>query len=138
MDLEKSMISKNFIVESGDEKEKLYRAGEETLRIDLRDDDISLWRYHLAAQPCQVNMLLACESSKGDLLETQLTWIVGAAIRSSLATGSEHAKNILKALGVKQQLLDIVGSYCIGLGEATAWAFYLDRTGTLTASPIDK
>lgn len=127
---------KNLMSLAGGEKEVVFGFGNTRLRVDLRDDDISLWQHHLAAQSAEANLLLACENSNGDLSETRLTWIVGAAIRSSLVTGNIQATDLLKMLDVQPQLLSLVTEHCTGLGESTVWAFHLDRNGTLTATPV--
>ena len=119
-----------------DGKEIEYCVEGHRLRIDLRDDDISLWQSHLASHAVDANLLLACESSNAELTETRLTWIVGAAIRSTTVFDCAQATTLLKSLGVSQQLLSLVVEHCVGLGESMVWAFHMDRNFCLTATPV--
>lgn len=128
---------KALIQQAGNEQEIRYGTKEACLRIDLRDDDIELWRSQRNDQPANFNLLLACENNIGVLSETKLTWVVGAAIRSALVAGSDQAKDLLKDLGVSEELVDLAHKNCPGLGETAIWAFHLERHGWLTATPIE-
>lgn len=135
--LPKEVLSiKDLIKQAGEEQELQYGTGEALLRIDLRIDDIDLWESHRAKHPGCSNLLLACESNGGELSKTNLTWVVGAAIRSALVEGSAEAKDLLKSLGVSEQLVNLALEHCPGLGGATIWAFHLERHGWLTATPV--
>ena len=127
---------KDLIKQAGEEQELQYGTGEARLRIDLRIDDIDLWKSHSAKHPSYSNLLLACENNGGELSETNLTWVVGAAIRSAQVEGTAQAKYLLKSLGVSEQLVNLASEHCPGLGGAAIWAFHLERHGWLTATPV--
>ena len=133
---EEVLSIKDLIKQAGEEQELQYGTGEARLRIDLRIDDIDLWKSHRAKHTDCSNLLLACESNGGELSKTNLTWVVGAAIRSALVEGSAEAKDLLKSLGVSEQLVNLASEHCQGLGGATIWAFHLERHGWLTATPV--
>ena len=133
---EEVLSIKDLIKQAGEEQELQYGTGEARLRIDLRIDDIDLWKSHRAKHTGCSNLLLACESNGGELSKTNLTWVVGAAIRSALVEGSAEAKDLLKSLGVSEQLVNLASEHCPGLGGATIWAFHLERYGWLTATPV--
>ena len=133
---EEVLSIKDLIKQSGAEQELQYGTSEARLRINLRIDDIGLWKSHQAKHPGKCNLLLACESNDGELSETNLTWVVGSAIRSAWAEGSTKAKDLLKTLGVSEQLIGLVSEHCPGLGGTAIWAFHLERHGWLTATPV--
>ena len=133
---EEVLSIKDLIKQAGEEQELQYGTGEARLRIDLRIDDIDLWKSPRAKHTGCSNLLLACESNGGELSKTNLTWVVGAAIRSALVEGSAEAKDLLKSLGVSEQLVNLASEHCPGLGGATIWAFHLERHGWLTATPV--
>jgi hypothetical protein len=126
----------SLIKQAGEEQELQYGTNEDRLRIDLRVDDIDLWQAHRASHPGNANLLLACEIGSGELVDTHLTWIVGAAIRPAWVAGSAQARDLLKTLGVSEQLVELASQHCPGLGESIIWAFHLDRHGWLTATPV--
>ena len=73
----------NLLKNSSEEKEVHFNIGDEVLRLNLKPDDITLWRDTLQNISNPGNILLACESDQVDISTTKLTWIVGAAIRST-------------------------------------------------------
>jgi hypothetical protein len=77
------------------------------------------------------------QSNNDKLSETTLTWVVGAAIRSALVKGTAQAKDLLKSLGVSEELVDLASEHCPGLGGKAIWAFHLERHGWLTATPVE-
>ena len=85
----------NLLKNSSVEKEVLFNVGNEILRLNLKPDDIRLWKETLNNIPDPANILLACESDQVELKTTKLTWIVGAAIRS---TKVETTSEIIKLL----------------------------------------
>ena len=111
--------------------------GEGGLRVDLKSDNIRLWRETLEMIQPTGNLLLACESSEGSLKATQLTWVVGAAIRSAQVSGALEAETLLASLGVESLLTNAARRHCPGLGGRIIWAFYLERHGWLKATPVD-
>ena len=133
---EEVLSIKDLIKQAGEEQELQYGTGEARLRIDLRIDDIDLWKSHRAKHPGYSNLLLACENNGGELSETNLTWVVGAAIRSAQVEGTAQAKYLLKSLGVSEQLVNLASEHCPGLGGPAIWAFHLERHGWLTATPV--
>lgn len=136
--LPKKVLSvKDLIKQAGEEQEIRYGTSERCLRIDLRADDIVLWKSHHANHPVSSNLLLACENSSGELSKTNLTWVVGAAIRSAIVEGSAQAKDLLKTLGVSEELVVLAAEHCPGLGGTAIWAFHLERHGWLTATPVE-
>ena len=110
--------------------------GEGRLRVDLKRDNIRLWQETLAWIEPAGNLLLACESSEGSLSATQLTWVVGAAIRSAQVSSDVEAESLLAQLGVDGPLIDAARHHCPGLGGRITWAFYLERHGWLKATPV--
>ena len=119
------------------ERESHHTTKGGVLRIDLKLDDLRLWRETLAAivaKPC--NLLLACEDSNGALQNTRLTWVVGSAIRPGYINNPREICALLESLGVTASLAAIVPQQCPGLGCDVTWAFYLERHGWLTASPV--
>ena len=125
-----------LIKEAGENRELVYKSGDKSLRVDLRDDDISLWRSHFLSHSTIANLLFACENSKGELMHTRLTWVVGASIRSALVRGKKEAKELLEAIGVEAELASLACDSCYGIGESTIWAFYFDRNQTLSTTPL--
>jgi len=125
-----------LIKQTGENTEIAYKSGDESLRIDLRDDDISLWRSHFLSHSSNANLLVACEDSEGELTQTRLTWVVGASIRPAFVTGKKKAKALLEAIGVGAELASLACDSCYGIGESTIWAFYFDRNKTLSATPL--
>lgn len=128
---------KDLINQAGGEQEIQYSTGEARLRIDLRIDDIGIWKAYHKKHPGNQNLLLACESNSGKLSDTNLTWVVGAAIRSAVAEGTSGAKDLLKNLGVSEELVDLASEHCPDLGGTAVWAFHLERHGWLTATPVE-
>lgn len=110
--------------------------GEGCFRINLRDDNIKLWQETLEQQSGTANLLLACENNAGDLASTQLTWVVGSAIRSTQVQSSAEASTLLQSMGVSAALGDAAVEHCPGLGDDLIWAFYLERHGWLIATPV--
>ena len=110
--------------------------GQGRLRVDLKRDNIRLWQETMKWIEPEGNLLLACESSEGNLAATQLTWVVGAAIRSAQVSGSVEAESLLAQLGVDTPLTDAARLHCPGLGGRITWAFYLERHGWRKATPV--
>jgi len=128
---------KDLIKQAGEEQEIQYGTSEARLRIDLRIDDIGLWKSHHDKHRGNKNLLLACESNSGELSDTNLTWVVGAAIRSAVVEGASGARDLLKNLGVSEELVDLAAEHCPDLGGTAVWAFHLERHGWLTATPVE-
>ncbi len=126
----------NLLKNSSEEKEVHYNIGNKILRLNLKPEDIMLWRETLKNISNPGNVLLACESNQVDLSTTKLTWIVGAAIRSTKIGKTSEIANLLKSLDIPNDIAEAVCKYCPGLGSEVTWAFYLERHGWLTASPI--
>ena len=118
------------------ENECQLSIGDEVLRINLKADDLKLWRDTLLGLNEPGNVLLACESNSDALDATQLTWVVGAAIRSASIESPEGIVSLMSALGVSLDIARALPSHCPGLGADITWAFYLERHGWLTASPV--
>lgn len=136
MSQEGDLSVKSLIKKAGAEQEIQYGTEKDRLRINLRNDDIELWRQHHTSNPGRTTLLLACEDSKGNISETKLTWVVGAAIRSEITKTKEEAKEILRSVGIAEKLIDLVTQHCPGLGNSVVWAFHLERHGWLTATPV--
>lgn len=127
---------KSLINQAGEGAEIVYKSGDMRLRIDLRSDDITLWRSHFLTRSNEANLLLACEDGDGELMQTRLTWVVGSAIRTAFVSGKKEAKTLLEAIGVEAELASLACDRCYGLGATTIWAFYLDRKDELSATPL--
>jgi hypothetical protein len=126
----------NLLENSSEEKEVHFNIGDEILRLNLKPDDITLWRDTLKNISNPGNILLACESDQVDISTTKLTWIVGAAIRSAKIEKTSEIVDLLKSLDIPNDIAEAACKYCPGLGAEITWAFYLERHGWLTASPI--
>jgi len=126
----------HLIKQAGEGAEIIYKTGDMYLRIDLRGDDISLWRSSYMSHSSNANLLVACQDGDGDLMQTQLSWVVGSSVRTALVSGKKEAKALLEAIGVAHELASLACDRCYGLGLSTIWAFYLDRTDTLSATPL--
>jgi hypothetical protein len=127
---------KYLINQAGEGAEIVYKSGDMRLRIDLRSDDITLWRSHFLTHSSEANLLVACEDGGGELKQTRLTWVVGSAIRTAFVSGKKEAKTLLEAIGVVAELASLACDHCYGLGASTIWAFYLDRKDELSATPL--
>lgn len=121
---------------SSEEKEVHFNIGGGILRLNLKTEDIILWGETLKNISEPGNVLLACEDSQVKLTSTRLTWIVGAAIRSTMIEKKSEIVNVLESLGIPKDIAQGVSKHCPGLGTDITWAFYLERHGWLTASPI--
>ena len=113
-----------------------FSIGEGCFRINLRDENIQLWQETLDQQNVAANLLLACEKNEGELNATQLTWVVGSAIRSAQVISPAGASDLLQAMGVSDALSAAAVENCPGLGDDLIWAFYLERHGWLIATPV--
>ena len=134
-DTAKQILS-NLLKNSSDQKEVHFNIGGGILRLNLKTEDIILWEETLKNISDPGNILLACESSQVELTETKLTWIVGAAIRSTKIEKTSDIVNVLESLEIPKDIAEGVSKHCPGLGAEITWAFYLERHGWLTASPI--
>ena len=110
--------------------------GDGCFRINLLDDNIALWQETFEQQTAPANLLLACAGSSGELKDTQLTWVVGSAIRTATASSPDAVGWLLTQLGVPTELTEAAISRCPGLGDDLVWAFYLERHGWLIATPV--
>ena len=126
----------NLLKSSSEEKEVHFNVGDGVLRLNLKSEDIMLWGDTLKNISEPGNILLACESNQVELSETKLTWIVGAAIRSTKIEKTSDIINLLKSLDIPSDIAEAASKHCPGLGDDITWAFYLERHGWLTASPI--
>ena len=122
--------------DSSEEKEVHFNIGNGIFRLNLKPDDIKLWGETLKNISNPGNVLLACESNQVELSETKLTWIVGAAIRSTKIDKTIDIVNLLESLDIPNEIAEAASKHCPGLGSEITWAFYLERHGWLTASPI--
>ena len=129
-------LIENLLNSADQNSEIIHLVGSEKFRIDLKPDDLRLWAETLNSrdQPC--NLLLACAHGDGALQDTQITWVVGSAIRSFYVQSAEEAVPLLTSLGVDESLARNLPNLCPGLGSELTWAFYLDRSGALSASPV--
>ena len=110
--------------------------GDGCFRINLRDENIELWRETFDQHTTPANLLLACEESSGDLKDTRLTWVVGSAIRTATASSPDAVAVLLSQLGIPTELTAAAITRCPGLGHDLVWAFYLERHGWLIATPV--
>lgn len=129
-------IIDQLLKDADQNKEIIHTIGANTFRIDLKPDDLKLWADTLRSREENCNLLLACAHSEGPLTETQITWVVGSAIRSLKIQAAEEIVPLLRGLGIDESLASNLPELCPGLGSEQTWAFYLDRKGTLCASPV--
>ena len=113
-----------------------FPAGPDCFRINLRDENIELWQETFEQIISPANLLLACADNEGDLFDTTLTWVVGSAIRGTSIGSATEAQQLLKAMGLPNEVAQIAIEHCPGLGENLVWAFYLERQGGLIATPV--
>ena len=113
-----------------------FAIGDGCFRINLRDDNIALWQETFEQSSTPANLLLACDKNSGELTATQLTWVVGSAIRSTTAPDAQAVATLLEQMGVGKALTQAAINHCPGLGEGLVWAFYLERHGWLIATPV--
>ena len=129
-------IIDQLLKDADQNKEIIHTIGANTFRIDLKPDDLKLWADTLSSREENCNLLLACAHSEGPLTETQITWVVGSAIRSLKIQAAEEIVPLLRGLGIDESLASNLPKLCPGMGSEQTWAFYLDRKGTLCASPV--
>ena len=91
---------------SSEEREVHFNIGEGILRLNLKTEDIVLWGETLKNISEPGNVLLACESSQVELSSTKLTWIVGAAIRSTMIEKKSDIVNVLKSLDIPKDIAE--------------------------------
>ncbi len=133
------MTSIEHLINSADQnREIIHTIGHLQFRIDLKPDDLRLWSETLQSRTEHCNLLLACQHGDGALKETSLTWVVGSAIRSFSIRSAAEVTPLLTSLGIEEALSKKLPDLCPGLGFDMTWAFYLDRNGTLSASPVPK
>ncbi len=133
------MTSIEKLIQSADENSEIIHAIDQfRFRIDLKPDDLRLWSETLRSRKERCNLLLACEHGDGAIEHTALTWVVGAAIRPFYVQSPEDVGPLLASLGVNNALASKLPNFCPGLGTELTWAFYLDRSGALSASPVPR
>ena len=106
------------------------------MRLDLNPEDICHWEETIKSVSLKCNLLLACENDKCELEATRLTWVAGSTIRPFFANNQKAAQELLQSLGVNSAEAQLVKEHCPGLGREITWAFYLERHGWLSASPV--
>ncbi len=108
--------------------------GEAILRINFRLDDLNLWSE--SAEVLQsANIILACDNNTAGIEESNLTWVVGAAIRGINLDNPNQAIGLLIKLGIEENIAAEIIDVCPGLCKEVKWAFYRERHGWLCASP---
>ena len=123
--------------ENAGENGKLsYAVGDNYFQINLLNENIDLWKQTFEQNNSTNNLLLACDKNSGDLFTTKLTWVVGSAIRGAKASDASEAAKLLTHMGVIDEIAKATIDHCPGLGEDLVWAFYLERHGWLTATPV--
>ncbi len=109
--------------------------GEAILRINFRLDDLNLWSE--SAEVLQsANIILACDNNTAGIEESNLTWVVGAAIRGINLDNPNQAIGLLIKLGIEENIAAEIIDVCPGLCKEVKWAFYRERHGWLCASPV--
>ncbi len=122
-------------VSKGDYEVSLYKQ-DQCIKIDLKPENLLLWKETYEKLNHDYNLLLSCESSDLALSSNSLTWVVGSAIRPTKTNTNKEALELLVKLGVTKVQSEIIQEYCKGLGDEICWAFYLDRHSVLTTSPL--
>ena len=118
------------------DNELIIFSNQEVFKIDLKPENLQLWEETYMQYSVKYNLLLACESDNIELPSTRLTWVVGSAIRGANVKNIGQAIELLLSLGASKNLAIAIESNCPGLGSKQPWAFYLERHGWLTASPV--
>ena len=127
-----------LMAQAGPQHDLLLDSTAGMVRINLKPEDLRLWRETAAEHQDGGNLLLACESGAGDLSDTRLSWVVGAAIRCTQIPSTAEAATLLEQMGCEPIQVAMLAEQCPGLGSDQTWAIYLDRHGWLTASPVPK
>ena len=81
------------------------------------------------------NIILACDNDTAEIEESNLTWVVGAAIRGINLANPDQAIALLIKLGIEENIATEIIDVCPGLCKEVRWAFYRERHGWLCASP---
>ncbi len=108
--------------------------GKNILRINLRLEDLNLWGESAEVLP-SANIILACDNDTAGIEESNLTWVVGAAIRGINLDNPNQAIALLIKLGIEENIAIEITNACPGLCKEVKWAFYRERHGWLCASP---
>ena len=125
-----------LLAQAGPQRDLLLDSTAGMVRINLKPEDLTLWRETAAELHERGNLLLACESGTGELIDTRLSWVVGAAIRCTQIPSAAEAASLLEQMGCDPLQVAMLAERCPGLGSDHTWAIYLDRHGWLTASPV--
>jgi hypothetical protein len=107
---------------------------ENILRLNLHLDDLKLWG-NAANDLDNCNIILACDNDSIDIDKTNLTWVVGAAIRGIKLENKPDVISLLVKLGANKSIVEEIIHACPGLCADIRWAFYIERHGWLCASP---
>ena len=113
-----------------------HPVGEGYFQINLLDENIILWQQTFEQNSSRHNLLLACDKNSGDLNTAKITWVVGSAIRGTTVNDAAEVEKLLTQMGVVNDLARAAIEHCPGLGKDLIWAFYLERHGWLTATPV--
>ncbi|WP_320675152.1 hypothetical protein [Prochlorococcus sp. MIT 1341] len=132
----KSTNIETVLKKSKGELEIQLQSNGKFFKIDLKPENLHLWRETFERYQNPYNLLLSCEDDSCDLGETHLTWVVGSAIRPFRSKNCQEAIELLKVIGVDYAVAELIKENCGGLGENESWSFFLDRHNILTASPI--
>ena len=119
-----------------DQEIKISR-GEAILRINFRLDDLNLWGESAEVLP-SANIILACDNNTARIEESNLTWVVGAAIRGINLDNPHQAIGLLIKRGIEENIAAEMINVFPGLCKEVKWAFYRERHGWLCASPALK
>ena len=121
---------------AGDDGKLNHPVGEGYLQINLLDENIVLWQQTFEKNNSKHNLLLACDKNSGELTTAKITWVVGSAIRGTTVNSAAEVEKLLTQMGIDYALAQAAIEHCPGLGEDLVWAFYLERHGWLTATPV--
>ena len=121
---------------AGENGKLSYAVGDNCFQVNLLNENIDLWKQTFEQNNSTNNLLLACDKNSGDLITTKLTWVVGSAIRGAKASDASEAAKLLTHMGVIDEIAKAAIDHCPGLGQDLVWAFYLERHGWLTATPV--
>ncbi len=87
------------------------------IKIDLKPENLHLWRETFSRSNKPSNLPLACEDSECDLIKTKLTWVICAAIRPVKAHNPEEIIRLPNELGVDTELSKLFIKNRPGLGK---------------------
>ena len=112
-----------LLAQAGPQHDLLMDSTAGMVRINLKPEDLRLWRETAAEHQEGGNLLLACESGAGDLSDTRLSWVVGAAIRCTQIPSTAEPPPCSNRWGVTHSRLQCLLNSAQGLAATKLGPF---------------